>query len=124
MQQKEMVVNQVRLIAMLVCIKPIHATPSSCKARFCLPKLSKRNVNVQNFISMLAIPPVVDLEFPILVDRFNGPLKFLSECFGEEFLYWDVKLLGKDYRQARVNVILLESARLDIGIVEEESYNL
>lgn len=45
-------------------------------------------------------------EFPILVDRLNGPIEFLAESLREEAFDWHVEFLGKDDRQARVNVVL------------------
>jgi len=49
-----------------------------------------------------------DLELPILINGFDSPFKFLPQCLGEETLDGDVKFLGEDDREARIDVILPE----------------
>jgi len=47
-----------------------------------------------------------DLEFPILIGRFDSPFELFSQCLGEELFNGHVELLGEDNRQTRINVIL------------------
>jgi hypothetical protein len=47
------------------------------------------------------------LELPIFVNRLDRPVELLSQCLREEALDRYVELLGKDHRQARINVVLL-----------------
>lgn len=45
-------------------------------------------------------------ELPVLVNGLDGPIELLTKCLGEEFLDWDVELLGEDDSQARVDIVL------------------
>jgi hypothetical protein len=46
------------------------------------------------------------LELPVLVHGFDGPVKLLAKCLGEEFLNGDVKFLGEDDGETGINVVL------------------
>ena len=49
---------------------------------------------------------IARLELPVLVDGLDGPVEFLAQCLGEEFLDRDVELLGEDHGETRVDVVL------------------
>jgi hypothetical protein len=44
-------------------------------------------------IDWLRSEECANLEIPILVNGLDSPVELLSQCFGEETLDWDVKLL-------------------------------
>lgn len=45
-------------------------------------------------------------EFPVLVDRLDGPVKLLSQCFREELFNRDLEFLREYDGETRVDVIL------------------
>lgn len=45
-------------------------------------------------------------EFPVLIYRFDRPVKLFSKRFGKELLDRDIELLREHNSQARVNVVL------------------
>lgn len=49
------------------------------------------------------------LEFPILVDGFDGPVEFLAEGLWEEFLDGDVEFLWEDDSETWVDIVLHSS---------------
>lgn len=87
------------------------------------PKLCNRDSNFQN-LEARRNTKFLSLKLPILVHRFDSPLKFLSKCFGKELFNGHIEFLRKDYRQAGVNVILLKSAVVGKGVREWETDNL
>jgi hypothetical protein len=46
------------------------------------------------------------LELPVLIDRFDGPIKLLPQRLGEESLDRDVEFLGEHDREAGINIVL------------------
>lgn len=47
------------------------------------------------------------LEFPILINRLDGPFELLTERLREEFFDGDVIFLAEDDSEARINVVLM-----------------
>lgn len=47
-------------------------------------------------------------ELPVVIvfNGLDGPVELLTQSLGEELLNRDAKLLGKDYSEARIDVIL------------------
>jgi len=46
-------------------------------------------------------------EFPILVNRFDGPVELLTKRLGEKSFNGYIKFFGEDHGQTRINVVLL-----------------
>lgn len=47
-----------------------------------------------------------DLEFPVFIDRLDGPVKLLSERFREELFDRDIELLRENDGETGIDVIL------------------
>lgn len=47
------------------------------------------------------------LEFPILLNRLDGPFELLTQRLREEFFDGDVIFLAEDDSEARINVVLM-----------------
>jgi hypothetical protein len=47
------------------------------------------------------------LELPGLINGLDGPIELLPKCLGEELLNRDVELLGEDYSETRIDVVLI-----------------
>ena len=47
------------------------------------------------------------LELPGLINRLDGPVELLPKCLREELLNGDVELLGEDYSETGIDVVLI-----------------
>lgn len=51
------------------------------------------------------------LKFPVLVHRFDSPLKLFAQRLRKKLFDWNSKLFGKDHREAWVDIILSQALR-------------
>ena len=79
----------------------IQAKPSQAMQLMLLPLQSSNSVSWNR-----CNPLICFSEFPIFSDRFDCPIKLLSQCLGEELFNRHVKLLGEDHGKTRIDVIL------------------
>lgn len=48
----------------------------------------------------------IELKFPVLVHRLDGPVELLTQGLGEELLDGDVELLREDHGETGIDVVL------------------